>query len=753
MTPVSELPVRAPRARAHGIEHRYDVPFIAALAFREKQIQQNYRPIIAVHKWFARRPGTLFRGLLLAEFGDRSLRDSFYESNDFSGRQVADPFMGGGTPLLEANRIGCNVIGFDINPMSYWIVREELENIDLAEYRRCAGKLTGWLEGQVGHLYRTRCGSCRSAEASVKYFFWVKVQTCVQCGQDSDLFPGYLLAEDRRHPRNVLVCASCGDLCEVDDRRKPGKCPGCGAALRVAGNALRNRFGCSHCSAPNQFPNPRAGAPRHRMFGIEYHCSACKTGHVGRFFKRPDAEDLTRSSEAAGRWEKTRAMYVPDDAIPSGDETDRLHRWGYRRYREMFNERQLLGLELSCRAIAKQSDERVRRALATNLSDLLRYQNMLCRYDTMALKSLDIFSVHGFPVSLVECESNFLGIANGSSGASVGSGGWRNIIEKYARAKLYCDHPFEIREDGSAKTIVNVPGEWIGGAGDRRSDGRGREISLHCASATEADLRPQSLDAVFTDPPYYGNVQYAELMDFCYVWLKKLAGDGESAFSRASTRNPQELTRNDNMGRALAHFADGLSQVFRRMAEALKPGAPLAFTYHHNSLEAYVPVGVAILDSGLTCSASLPCPAEMAGSIHIKNTGSSIVDTVFVCRTTGFVPRTWIADTSAELAQQVQRDLVDLRQAGLVPTTGDIRCLLHGHLVRMAIWRLRKTWKRESPIEVRLRLFQTSLEALGGTAAAQRMLQDELVVAPKKQDGVVPMDEWSVRKLNGKVSF
>ena len=79
--------------------------------------------------------------------------------------------------------------------------------------------------------------------------------------------------------------------------------------------------------------------------------------------------------------------FIPGDAIPRGDETDRLHRWGYRHYHQMFNTRQLLGLELSCRAISQVSDERVRNALATNLSDLLRYQNMLCRYDTMALKS------------------------------------------------------------------------------------------------------------------------------------------------------------------------------------------------------------------------------------------------------------------------------------------------------------------------------------------------------------------------------
>src|SRR2546427_5739219 len=102
------------------IEHTFDVPFIAAMALREKQIQQNYRPIIAVHKWFARRPGTLFRALLLSEFGSPPLRENFYRASDYGGKQVADPFMGGGTPLLEANRVGCDVVGFDINPMAWW---------------------------------------------------------------------------------------------------------------------------------------------------------------------------------------------------------------------------------------------------------------------------------------------------------------------------------------------------------------------------------------------------------------------------------------------------------------------------------------------------------------------------------------------------------------------------------------------------------------------------------------------------------
>jgi hypothetical protein len=60
------------------IERAFDIPFVADLALREKQIQQNYRPIIAVHKWFARRPGTLFRALLLSEFSNAPLREAFY---------------------------------------------------------------------------------------------------------------------------------------------------------------------------------------------------------------------------------------------------------------------------------------------------------------------------------------------------------------------------------------------------------------------------------------------------------------------------------------------------------------------------------------------------------------------------------------------------------------------------------------------------------------------------------------------------
>ncbi len=692
-----------------NIENDFDVRLIASLALKEKQIQQNYRPIIAVHKWFARRPGTLFRGLILAEFGDRPLAKSYFNANDFAGRVVADPFMGGGTPLIEANRVGCDVMGFDINPMAAWIVREEIGHLDLEAYREASKRLLAYLQQEIGAAYRTDCPRYGETGVPVKYFLWVKVADCHKCGQQIDLFPGYLLADDTRHASNVLVCSACGELNEVADVRNPGRCCGCAADLVVEGPAKRGRCECPHCGADNAYTRPDQGPPRHRLFAMEYFNPKHHGRHKGRFFKKPDEKDLKQMEAVSRRWRAMTPEFVPDQEILPGDETDRLHRWGYRFYRELFNERQLLGLELSCRQIAATANERVRHALATNFSDLLRYQNMLCRYDTMALKSLDIFSVHGFPVGLVECESNLIGFVNGN-GANVGSGGWTNIIEKYTRAKSYCDAPFEVKQVGRRKVTVPIHGEWIG---ERKNGAMTRAVTLRCASSTTVSLPPSSLDAVLTDPPYFGNVQYGELMDFCYVWLRRLVGTETEGFRLPSSRSPEELTGNATQARGIEHFTDGLAAVWRSMSHALKPGAPLAFTFHHNRIEPYHAVGVAILDAGLTCLATLPCPAEMGGSIHIHGTGSSIVDTIFVCRTQGRMRRgqEFISLDGLELV--MEGELSMLRSAGMKPTAGDIRCMVFGHLVRYAIGQLRKSWDTKLSTSARLERLARIIASLG----------------------------------------
>ena len=678
-----------------SLEQHFDPTFVTRLALREKQIQQNYRPIIGIHKWFARRPGTVFRSLLLAEYNSAEpLETSYWREHKLKG-VIADPFMGGGTPIFEANRLGFSVLGADTNPMAYWVVRQALGHLDLRAFTSAAEKVSSAIGSAIGKLYETMCVKCGQA-AQVKYFIWVKTEPCPSCHVVNDLFPGYLLAQNSRHPKHVVVCSECGCLNEYDEEPStvtPRPCAECGGPVYTEGPARRQRVPCRRCGTEYSYPREEScHPPAHRMWAMEYHCEACKRIHKGRFFKRPDADDHIRYEQARMQLLQESGLPIPDDEIPPGDETDRLHRWGYRRYREMFTERQLLGLGLLLRRIRKISDPPVRHALLTVFSDFLRYQNMLCRYDTYALKCQDIFSVHGFPVGLVQCENNLLGIPK------IGAGSFRHFVAKYVRAKMYCEAPFETRWDGKRKKVVPIAGERISAEFVSHFPATNeRQAHLEAVPATEMPLLPESLDGVFTDPPYFANVQYAELIDFNYVWLRQALQDEFPQFGPSTTRSPDDLTGNVTLGRGIEHFTEGLSAAFRHYAAALKPGAPFVFTYHHNDPASYVAVVVAILDAGLDCAATLPTAAEMGASLHILRTQSSVLDSVFVCRRADVAHQ-----ASPDIPKSLELDAERMVDAGVKVSRGDIRCLALGHIARVAINGLRDGWDSGAELSDRM---------------------------------------------------
>ena len=301
-----------------------------------------------------------------------------------------------------------------------------------------------------------------------------------------------------------------------------------------------------------------------------------------------------------------------------------------------------------------------------------------------------------------------------------------------SRLSAIARRPTRFATAGTRKLRVVIDGERIG----EGPNGAHRRVAIRCKSATEAEFAPNSFDAVFTDPPYFGNVQYGELMDFCYVWLRRLVRKDTEGFGRPSTQSPDELTGNVTQNRGIEHFTDGLSEVYSRMANALKPGAPLVFTYHHNKLDAYCAVGVAILDAGLVCSASLPCPAEMGGSIHIHGTTSSIIDTVFVCRASGATPAKWLFDSTERLVEIVSNDLAQLSAAGRRATHGDTRCIVFGHLTRIAVWQLRLDWDRSVSTAEKLNIFRVTMTGYGDPdelarlAAISEPLEDPPLFAP-----------------------
>lgn len=711
----TQIAVRCdPYSRLVSIEANYDESFIAGLAAAEKQVQQSYRPIIAVHKWFARRPGTLFRGLALAEAVDSPLGEHFLEGHDLEG-VVLDPFMGGGTTMFEANRAGFSVVGYDTNPMSRWLVERELEELDVDLFEQVGEEIASRVEGELRNFYETTCEECGEL-AAVKSFLWVKTHVCSQ-GHETLLFPGPLVAGRgmKRHTHDVLVCGKCRQVHQFLPGEMPDDCPGCHTSYTETKIPAKASCSCGEAFHVGRDVHP--SPPKHTLFALEYHCGECKkrSGRRGRFFKGADADDHARFEASRTLLHDANTSYWPDDEIPAGDETNRLLRWGYRRFTDLHNERQLVGLAKLAEEI-RNAPASVRAALATVYSDFIRYQNMVCRYDTSALKILDVFSIHGFPVHRVQCEAALIGLPR------IGSGGFRHFLAKYATAKRYCEQPFEtVRVEGKKKKLP-VEGERIAArfvTEPEELTSTKRAAFLRCASISSQEMPPESVDMVLTDPPYFANVQYSELMDFLYAWLRRLMPETEF-FETHSSRSEHEVTGNVTGGVGIDDFAAGLSEVYRAATKALKPGGPFAFTYHHNDLSSYAALIVAALDSELAPTCTLVCPSEMRGSIHINSSDSSRVDTVFVFRKP---PIEVVDDSSIPVMDRLTHHAENLEAAGLQVSNGDRRCIEHGLIAEEAIRALAPTWDKNLPIHERMDLARAALEE--GRSVTQR--QTDLV--------------------------
>ncbi len=212
-----------------SIERSFPIVQLNPLSVRERNA---FKPIYKMHKWFARRSSSTFRAILLgaalpAEEGGKplDLMEEFYRGHgddprlrrpDGTPLRVLDPFMGGGTTVVEALRLGFEVVGNDYNPIAWFIVRGETTPVDLAAldaaYQRVADKVRDELLG----LYKTRC-PLTGKDADIIYGFWVKRGICVDpgCGGETDLFKGYEVARKRGDCALSYVpdvrCPHCGE--------------------------------------------------------------------------------------------------------------------------------------------------------------------------------------------------------------------------------------------------------------------------------------------------------------------------------------------------------------------------------------------------------------------------------------------------------------------------------------------------------------------------------------------------------------
>ncbi|QHS10957.1 DUF1156 domain-containing protein [Sinimarinibacterium sp. NLF-5-8] len=359
--------------------------------------------------------------------------------------------------------------------------------------------------------------------------------------------------------------------------------------------------------------------------------------YSGRFFAAYDATLARQYDGAAAEWELRKEAdlkdYWPRSLLSEGWKT---HGWGipehgHTHYWTMFNPRQLLVHAQLLKAIVEVGnyDWQVREYALGALQQYLRNQNMFSFWNIQADKLEPHFSNNNYHPKSLPIENCVF--------ATLGRGNWASCIEGIIEGREWTLHPWEAvsaeglkRKDAALASSITgksekvFPGDPISGA------------EVFCGSSTElTQLADSSLDLVITDPPFGELMQYAELADFFYVWLRLLLkGKYPSVYATEHTPKSMEAVANPYRE---PEDPDGFYQrlltgCWREAHRLLKPGGILAFTFHHSEDEPWVAVLESLFDAGYYLEATYPIRSDETKGDGQFGSQKVEYDIIHVCR-------------------------------------------------------------------------------------------------------------------------
>jgi putative DNA methylase len=377
------------------------------------------------------------------------------------------------------------------------------------------------------------------------------------------------------------------------------------------------------------------------------HCFSKKykeTGapYGGRYFSALSKKSVNRLKAAYVEWFDRRDTDLkgcwPDTELAFGLKTTKqsIAEHGYPKYSDMFNARQLLVLSILVNSIkaAKKLDfsEASIDILIGVFQSYSRNQNMFCFWNHQGDKLEPLFSNNNYHPKYVSIENSVF--------ADFGRGNWSSCVKNTLKGIAWTKNPWDVVVNSSL--IISNPNlsSKVSGKSEKvQCDDPLMPGSLvSCGSSTELDHIPSSsIDLVITDPPFGNNIQYAELADFFYVWLR-LFYKNEKFFGVTHTPKALEAVTNParNPGKPEEFFQKVLGECWKEAARMLKPGGILAFTFHHSQDAPWVSVLNSLFESGFYLEATYPIRSdETKGEGGKPGTfGSQLIeyDIIHVCR-------------------------------------------------------------------------------------------------------------------------
>lgn len=683
---------------------------------REKSIRHGHPSTL--HLWWARRPLAACRAVLFAQLVDdpssnprlseeeqilerkklhslieelviwensnnedvlRRAREKILESCDGNPPPILDPFAGGGSIPLEAQRLGLEAHASDLNPVAVLINKALIEippkwtghppvfpgaaesrlgnwpgNTGLAEdVRRYGQWMRDEAEKRIGHLY-PKAKLPDGTEATVIAWIWARTVRCPNpaCRIQMPLVRSWWLSKRKGKETYVVPSIVDGKVSFSIAHNIEGA-----PTPENDGTVRRTRAICIGCEEPVALSYVRAEG-RAKRLGVELMAIVAEAKRR-RVYLPPDTEHAKAANIS-------RPVGAPDTDLPEKGLGFRVQAYGLVKHADLFTNRQLATLLLYCTLIEDVREQVVAHSLARSEPDA-----MLQSREESAIS-------YGEAVALYLCLSvtRTADVSNCLSTWSASRDQVRNLFSRQA-VPMSWDFaevsPFagaagdlETSVETACRALLRLPSEGRPSVRQGPAGGRGRLSS----------------GTVSTDPPYYDNVGYADLSDFFYIWLR--VGIGRShgrVLGTVLTPKEEELVadpaRHGGRLQAERFFREGFERVFENIRSSVIPEYPISVYYAFKQAEVGEEGRVStgwenllegMIRSGWVITGTWPINTERGGRMRDIGSNALASSVVLSCRLRGETAgRTDRRGFISKLRGELPAALKELQQGNIAP--------------------------------------------------------------------------------------
>jgi len=538
---------------------------------------------------------------------------------------VLDPMAGGGSIPLESHRMGFNVLANELNPVACSILEAELLHVvkfgqELVDKSRKWGKV--WIERSVKRLEKYFAQD--PLGKPLDGFLFAQQVPCPDTGHMTPLVPDWYLTKigdggvvampvvDKNSGTWTIEVKTVGpDVEQEREAPKPTYSRGKGVYSLFSGQ-------------PFDADYIKAMAQQGKMVPKLYAVGTKATKLEFRAVVQSDLDAITAAEEELARvrpkWERDNV--IPTEEIPEGDKTHEQLIRGVTRWADMFSDRQLLGFGVLVEEL-RQLQPEITQAEGQELADAIEHllafvidkatnrNSTLASWDTGQRKVRSVFDRHDLAFKPTFAEMAFCVAGKGIEWS------FENTLDAVRKLVAL---PSAGHDDGIAPTIIS---------------GTARSLSA---------IPSGTITAVVVDPPYADNVQYSEIADFFYVWLKRTQGHRHPDwFSTPLSDHSDEAVVNISrhrygltaaQARAEAHkfYQQLMIDSFREMNRVLRDDGVLTVMFTHKSRDAWANLFDALITAGFSIHASWPIKTESPSSLHQAKKNAAQSTVLLTCR-------------------------------------------------------------------------------------------------------------------------